>query len=123
MNIALWVMQVLLALVFLAAGFTKLARPRLALAGQMAWVEDFADAQVKGIGVLEVLAVFGLIVPPLLHIAVFLAPLAATGLVLLMVGAAVTHLRRGEMPMAAGNLALLVLAAVVAFGRFGSYHF
>ncbi len=123
MNIALWVIQVLLALVFLAAGVTKLARPRLALAGQMAWVEDFTDAQVKGIGVLEVLAVFGLIVPPLLHIAVFLAPLAATGLVLLMIGAAATHLRRGEMPMAAGNLALLVLAAVVAFGRFGSYHF
>jgi len=64
----------------------KLARPRLALAGQMAWVQDFSDPQIKGIGVLEVLAAIGLVVPPLVHIAVFLTPLAGVGLVLLMGG-------------------------------------
>jgi uncharacterized membrane protein YphA (DoxX/SURF4 family) len=123
MNIALWIIQIVLALVFLAAGVTKLARPRLALAGQMGWVQDFSDVQVKGIGVLEVLAAIGLVVPPLVHIAVFLTPLAAVGLVLLMLGAAATHLRRHEPPMVAGNGALLILAAVVAVGRFGPYHF
>jgi uncharacterized membrane protein YphA (DoxX/SURF4 family) len=123
MNVALWVVQVLLALVFLAAGGMKLARPRQALAGQMGWVQDFSDVQVKGIGTLEVLAAIGLVVPPLVHIAVFLTPLAAVGLVLLMIGAAVTHLRRREPQMVVGNGVLLVLAAVVAIARFGPYPF
>jgi len=123
MNIALWIIQVLLALTFLASGGMKLARPRLALAGQMAWVQDFSDAQVKGIGALEVLAAIGLVVPPLLHIAVFLTPLAAVGLVLLMAGAAANHLRRHEPQMVAVNGVLLILAAVVAIGRFGPYRF
>lgn len=118
MNIALWIAQVLLALVFLMAGATKLTRPRLALAGRMGWVENFTDVQFKGIGTLEVLAVIGLVVPPLVHVATFLAPLAATGVVLLMIGAAVTHIRRGELAMVAGNAVLLGLALFVAVGRF-----
>jgi uncharacterized membrane protein YphA (DoxX/SURF4 family) len=121
MNIALWIIQVVLALTFLAGGTMKLVRPRLALAGQMGWVQDFGDAQVKGIGALEVLAAVGLVAPPLLHVATFLTPLAAVGLVLLMLGAAATHLRRHEPQMLAVNGTLLVLAAVVAIGRFGPY--
>ncbi len=123
MNIALWIAQVLLALVLGMASLTKLSRPRLALAGMMRWVEDFTDLQVKGIGALEGLAVIGLIVPPLLHIGSFLTPLAAVGVILLMIGAAITHLRRGEPANAAGNMVLLLLAAFIAVGRFGPYHF
>lgn len=123
MNVALWIAQVLLAVVYGMAGAMKLTRPRLALAGQQRWVEDFTDAQVKGIGVLEILAVIGLIVPPLLHVGTFLTPLAAIGVILLMTGAAITHLRRGEPANAAGNLVLLLLAAFVAIGRLGPYHF
>ena len=123
MNIALWIIQVLLALTFLASGTIKLARPRLALAAQMPYVQDFGDAQIKGIGALEVLAAIGLIVPPLLHIATFLTPLAAVGLILLMLGAIATHLRRREPQMVAVNGVLLILAAVVAVGRFGPYPF
>jgi hypothetical protein len=52
-----------------------------------------------------------------------LVPLAAVGLVLLMVGAAITHARRNEVPMIAGNLVLLAVAAVVIWGRFGPYSF
>lgn len=123
MNVALWIVQVLLAIVYGLAGLFKLSRPRLALAGQMAWVQDFTDIQVKGIGVLEILATIGLIVPPLFGIDTFLTPLAAVGVILLMIGAAITHLRRGEPANAAGNLVLLLLAAFVAVGRFGPYHF
>jgi DoxX-like protein len=97
--------------------------PRLALADRMPYVQDFSDAQIKGIGVLELLAAFGLIVPPLLHVATFLTPLAAVGLVPLMGGAAATHLRRHEPQMVATNGILLILAAVVAIGRFGPYPF
>jgi uncharacterized membrane protein YphA (DoxX/SURF4 family) len=123
MNIALWIIQVLLAITFLASGGNKLARPRLALAGQLPYVEDFSDAQVKGIGTLEVLAAIGLVVPPLVHVATFLTPLAAVGLVLLMGGAVATHLRRREPQMVWVNGLLLILAAVVAVGRFGPYPF
>ena len=123
MNVALWIAQVLLAVAFGLAGFTKLSRSRLALAGQMGWVENVTDFQLKAIGGLEVLAVIGLVVAPFVPFAGYLAPLAAVGLVLLMAGAAVTHLRRGELPQVAGNAVLLAVALFVAVGRFGPYHF
>jgi uncharacterized membrane protein YphA (DoxX/SURF4 family) len=123
MNIALWIIQLLLAITFVASGVNKLVRPRLALAAQLPYVEDFSDAQVKSIGTLEVGAAIGLVVPPLVHIATYLTPLAAVGLVLLMAGAIVTHLRRREQQMVWVNGLLLILAAVVAAGRFGPYHF
>src|SRR5229473_6933014 len=123
MNIVLWIIQILLGITFLGSGITKLARPRLALVGQLPYVADFSDSQVKGIGALEVLAAIGLVVPPLLHIATFLTPLAAVGLILLMLGAIATHLRRREPQMVAVNGVLLILAALVAAGRFGPYPF
>lgn len=123
MNIALWILQVLLALTFLFAGGMKLTQSRLKLVGRMSYVEDFTDTQVKGIGALEVLAGIGLIVPAVSGIATFLTPLAALGLVALMIGAAATHLRRSEAGSVPINAVLLILAAVVAWGRFGPYHF
>ncbi|HXL78857.1 MAG TPA: DoxX family protein [Candidatus Eisenbacteria bacterium] len=123
MNIVLWIIQILLGITFLGSGITKLARPRLALVGRLPYVADFSDSQVKGIGTLELLAAVGLIVPPVLHIATFLTPLAAVGLILLMGGAIATHVRRREPQMVAVNLVLLVLAAVVAIARFGPYPF
>lgn len=123
MNGTLWAIQVLLALVFAVTGAAKLTRPRLALAGRMRWVVDASDAQVKGVGLLEVMAAVGLVFPPLLHIATFLTPLAAVGVVCLMVGAAVTHIRIGEPQTLPVNVVLMVLGAVVAVARFGSYHF
>lgn len=123
MNITLWILQFLLAAVFAITGGAKLLRPRLALAGRTPFVLDFSDRQIKGIGTLEVLAAIGLVVPPLLGIGAFLAPFAALGLVATMIGAALTHIRRQEYLQIAGNGLLLVLAAIVAWGRFGPYHF
>lgn len=118
MNIALWIVQGLLALAFLMAGGMKLLQPKAKMAEKMAWVEDFSDIQIKGIGAVEVLGAIGLIVPPLTGIAPVLAPLAALGLVLTMAGAAITHYRRGEMAMIAPNGVLLVLSLIVMVGRF-----
>jgi len=50
MNVTLWVLQVLLAVVLAATGAIKFTQPRLSLQGRMAWVVDVSDAQVKGIG-------------------------------------------------------------------------
>jgi uncharacterized membrane protein YphA (DoxX/SURF4 family) len=124
MNVVLWVIAGLLAAAFLAAGAMKIAQPKEKLAASgMGWVDDFSPAAIKAIGALEVLAAVGLVVPPLLDVAPVLAPLAALGLVLMMIGAAITHGRRGETQMIVVNVVLGVLAAVVAWGRFGPYPF
>lgn len=117
MDIILWIVAAVLAAAFLASGVLKLvwSRERLVAAG-MAWAGQFSSRFVKGIGVLEILAAVGLVVPAALGIASVLAPLAATGLVLLMAGAIVTHLRRGEMQPVAVNLVFLALSAFVAWG-------
>jgi uncharacterized membrane protein YphA (DoxX/SURF4 family) len=123
-NIVLWVVAVVLAVAFAMAGLMKLTRSKEQLAASgMGWTEDFGTGQIKGIASLELLAAVGLVVPPLVGIAPVLAPLAALGLVLVMIGAAVVHARRGEPQMIAINLVLLVLAAVVVWGRFGPYSF
>lgn len=119
MDLTLWIVAGVLALAFIGAGGMKLAQPREKLAASgMGWVEDFNQQSVRLIGVLEVMAAIGLVVPPLVNVAPVLAPLAAVGLVLLMAGAAITHARRKEPQMIVANLVLLVLAAFVAVGRF-----
>ena len=123
MNVVLWIIAGVLAAAFLAAGLTKLTQPREKLAATMGWVEDFSPGTVKLIGGLEVLAAIGLILPAALDVVPVLVPLAAVGLVALMVGAAITHARRRETPMIAINVVLLVLAVVVAWGRFGPWSF
>jgi len=123
MNVVLWVVAGVLAAAFLVAGLTKLTQPKEKLAGQMGWVEDFSPGVIKLIGGLEVLAAVGLILPAALDIVPVLVPLAAVGLVVLMAGAAITHLRRHEPQMVVINAVLLLLAVVVLWGRFGPYSF
>lgn len=117
MDIALWVVQVLLAAAFAMAGFAKLTQPKEKLETQLKWVEDFSPSVVKLLGVLEILGAIGLILPMLLNILPFLTTLAAIGLILQMIGAAFTHLRRKEFPMIGINTVLLLLSAFVAYGR------
>jgi uncharacterized membrane protein YphA (DoxX/SURF4 family) len=117
-NIVLWVLQILLAVVFVGAGLAKLTQPREKLRTNMGWVDDVPPGVIKLTGAAEVLGAIGLVVPWLTGIAPVLTPLAAVGLIVVMIGAAITHVRRGEWPMVAANLALLALNAVVAVGRF-----
>jgi uncharacterized membrane protein YphA (DoxX/SURF4 family) len=123
MNLVLWIVAGILALAFRAAGSMKALRPKGQLAANMGWVEDFSPAMVKTIGVLEILAAIGLILPAALDIAPIFVPLAALGLVLMMIGAIVVHARRSERQPLPINILLLLLAAFVAWGRFGPYHF
>ena len=118
MDTLLWIDQGLLAFMFLMAGMMKLMQPKEKMADMMGWVEDFTQNQIRLIGLAEVMAALALILPGLTGIMPVLTPLAATGLVVLMTGAAATHLRRKENAMMAMNLMLLALAAFVAVGRF-----
>jgi hypothetical protein len=123
-NTVLWIVAGLLAVVFLAGGVTKLTRSREQLAGSgFGFVEDLGDGMVRTIGALELLAAVGLTVPAALDVVPVLVPVTAVGVVLLMVGAVITHLRRREAQVVAVPLLLLALAVIVAWGRFGPESF
>jgi putative oxidoreductase len=118
MKYVLWVLQVLLGLAFVAAGFPKLIQPYAELAQQMAWVSDVPEGLVRFIGVAEVLGGLGLILPAATRILPWwLTPVAAAGLALDMLLATLVHLVRGEVGNAVVTLLLGLLAALVAYGR------
>ncbi|MBW8799543.1 MAG: DoxX family protein [Streptomyces sp.] len=121
MNLALWITAGLLAAVALAGGISKTFVPRekLAAAHGGGWTGDVGDGFVRTLGILELLAAAGLVLPAVTGIAPELVPVTATAWVLLMVGAMITHGRRGERAFVALNLFYLALALVVAVGRFG----
>jgi len=113
MTIALWILNGLLALAFVAAGAMKVARPKSALvASGMGWADDFADPTVKLIGAAEVVGGIGLILPLLTGIAPILTPIAAAALTVVMIGAVAVHVRRKEN--ATPSIVLAVLSAVSA---------
>ncbi|CAL9502954.1 hypothetical protein SUDANB121_03491 [Nocardiopsis dassonvillei] len=120
MNTALWIITGLLTAVYLFSGFGKLFVPRekmAAMADAARWVLDFRPGTLKAIGALEILGAAGLTLPALLGIAPVLVPLAASGLALIMVGAVIVRVRRGETKAALGDGVYLALAAFVAVGR------
>ncbi len=119
MNTALWIVQGILAMMFLMVGMMKLRTPKEEMAEKMEWVEDFSQERIRIIGMLEILGALGLVLPMLTGILPILTPLAAVGLAFTMLGAFLTHLRRKEIvPMGVMNLMLMAMAAFVAYGRF-----
>jgi uncharacterized membrane protein YphA (DoxX/SURF4 family) len=124
MNALLWTLQIVLALVFAAAGTVKLIRPRDRLPETLGgWVHDFPAPLLKLLGLAELLGAVGLILAPLVRIAPILTPVAASGMLLTMIGAIVIHARQREYPNVAINVLLAIMAGVIAWGRFGPYSF
>ena len=113
MSRALWIVQGLLAVLFLFAGVMKLVLPLDQLTGPI----DLPGALLRFIGVAETLGAVGLILPSLLRIRPGLTPLAACGLVIIMVGAVVITLAGGVVVAALISLVVGLLAAFVAYGR------
>lgn len=114
MLIALGIVNALLALAMLGGGTMKLLTSKAALAEKgMAWTEDFTAGAIKAIATLEAVGALGLILPLLTGIAPILAPLAGTGLAIIMIGATVVHLRRSEPFLPALVLAVLAVASAV----------
>jgi uncharacterized membrane protein len=117
MDTALWILQVLLALAFVAAGLNH-ATQRDRASGGMAWMLAVPKPLLTTIGILEIAGAAGLVLPPATGIALWLVPLAAALLALLMVFAAGFHLRReGEDRNALMNLVGAAFVAFVASGR------
>ena len=121
MNIALWVLQAMLTMIFLVAGFEKVAKSKdeLKKSERNAWVDSMSASSIRLIGILEILIAIGLILPHLTGILPWLTPLAAVGFVCTMIGAAILHTQRGDGAQAiVTNIVMLLLAAFVAYGRF-----
>jgi uncharacterized membrane protein YphA (DoxX/SURF4 family) len=118
-TIALWVVQFLLAGVFLVSGLLKatMSKERLIATGQTG-VAPFPLPVIRLTAVCEVLAAVALVVPGLVGIGEVCTPLAAVGLMVVMVGAALSHASLREFPQVGANAVLFALALFVAVGRF-----
>lgn len=115
MLVTYWIVAGLLALFYLYSGAIKVVQSKEKLRPMMAWVDTMPLAFVRTIGVLEVLGAIGLMLPPLMGVAPWLALAAAIGLVLVQVGGITLHLRRGEAKVIGLNIVLLAAAAVTVW--------
>jgi uncharacterized membrane protein YphA (DoxX/SURF4 family) len=124
-NLALWIIAGVLAFSFAGSGIMKLvqSKEKLVASATGGWAANFSPTEIKLIGVAEILGAIGLILPAALHVAPILVPVAAVGLVIVMIGAAAVHTRRHELPNVAICVVLALLAAFVAWGRFGPLSF
>jgi len=116
-NTALWVVQLLLALLFAGAGYAKVSIPLDELAKTLPYTADLPGALVRFIGASEVAGAIGLILPALVRILPILTPAAAIGLNVVMWLATVFHLFRGEWSDVPMTIVLGTLTGLVAWGR------
>jgi hypothetical protein len=128
MNTTLWIATALLALVALAGGISKTFLPQDKLAAVNhgkggAWVAGASPAFVRTLGVLELLATVGFVVPPLVDIAPGTVALTAVCWVALMIGAIATHARHREGAFVVLTTIYLLVAAFIAWGRLGPESF
>lgn len=117
LHISLWIAQVILAALFLMAGLTKSTKPIEELSAMMPWAAQVPGALVRFIGISELLGALGLVLPSLLRIRPQLTPLAAWGLAVIMLLAAVYHVVQNEFSVIGMNILLGAVAVFIAWGR------
>ncbi|MBD1395864.1 DoxX family protein [Pontibacter sp. JH31] len=118
MNVVLWIVQGLLALMFFMAGAMKLSKPKQELSEKLGdWIDQYTGVSIKLIGFVEVLGAIGIILPMAIGVLPILTPLAAIGLAMTMVGAMQIHYQRKEKSKTVTNLVLMLLALFAAIGR------
>ena len=125
MDTILWIAAGLLALVALAGGITKTFIPKEKLEQNegAAWTRSFSPAFVKTLGVLELLAAAGLILPAVVDVAPVMVPVTAACWIALMIGAMITHGRLGQLKLVMVNAIYTALAVFIVVGRFGTASF
>jgi uncharacterized membrane protein len=116
LDIGLWIVQGVLALIFLLAGSMHALRYE-ASKKNLPWVKDLPRGIVVFDGVMEIVGGLGVVLPRLMGILPWLTPLAATGLAVIMLSAMALHARRKEYPAIGMTGLLFVLAVIVAYGR------
>lgn len=118
LNIIIWTVQTVLALVFLLVGSAKIFMPIQELSSQMFFVTDVPKMLTRFIGIAEVLGGLGLILPSIFQVKPFLTPLAALGLLTIMILAIGFHIYRGEYIMIGFNMLIGAIAIYVAWARY-----
>ena len=119
MNIALWIVAIILGVAYTIGGIVKLSWAYERYAAKQPWARDFSARQINGIGVVELVGGLGILLPGLLDIAPVLVPVAASAMALYMAGAATERVRRNEPKEFLGDLVFLAALLFVAWGRFG----
>lgn len=118
MNIVLWVIQIILAAVFLTAGLMKLVFPKKKLEKAFEWVKDFSQNKIQIIAAFEIIGAFGLFLPGVYPISQVIIPLSAAGLFIIMLLATLIHYKRNDKIEMIINIVLLALLAFVIISRF-----
>lgn len=116
MNVVLWVLQIILGLYFISIGVIHFIVPP-GLPAPMQWMYDLPPILHYLSGTAEILGGLGLILPGVTRIQPRLVPIAALGLILVMLGAAIFHITRGEFGNIVQNIFLAALLTIVAYGR------
>lgn len=119
LNVALWICQIFLVIVFVYSGAMKSTKSEkeLVAMGQTG-VENLPQNLIRFIGISEILGVVGIILPQLIGILPILTPMAAVGLGIIMILASIVHFTRNEKTTVLLNLFILLVCAFVAYGRF-----
>ena len=117
MDIVIWIIQGIVALLFMMDGIMKVSKSKEELSQKMGWVEKFPKGQLKIIGLLEIIGSIGIVLPMILSILEELTVVAAVGLSLVMMGAIATHARRKEYKELKVNFFILLLLGFVITGR------
>jgi len=118
LHIMLWIAQVLLAAMFLMAGFMKLTQPIDTLSQSLSWAAQVPEALVRFIGLAELLGAIGLVLPSLSRIKPKLTAWAAIGIAIIMLLATLFHISRGETAVIGMNIFIALLAGFISWGRF-----
>jgi putative oxidoreductase len=118
LNITLWIVQGLTAALMLMSAFMKIATPIPELSAKWKWTGELPQQVVRMLGIVDLLGGIGIILPAILKIKPGLTPLAAVGVVLLMISATVFHISRGESSVIAFNIILMLFASFIAWGRY-----
>ena len=117
LNVALWIVQGLLALTFAGTGFWKILTPIPELASKMPWMGQVSPSFLYATAVFDILGGIGVLLPSVTRIKPGLAVLGALGCAALQASAAVFHVMRGEAANTPFNFFLIALALFVAWGR------
>ena len=117
LNVTLWVVQVLLAL-FLLSGTVMKFMPIPKISAIMPWMGQLPAIQVRLLGIVDLLAALGLILPAALNIKPILTTWAAIGVIVLMICAIIFHVSRGEASVISVNIFAIIVAGFIVWGRF-----
>jgi uncharacterized membrane protein YphA (DoxX/SURF4 family) len=115
-NRGLWVAQIVTGVFFFLVGINHFILPD-GLPAMMSWMYDLSTTMHVVSGTAEILGGLGLILPAVTRIQPQLVPLAAAGLAVVMLGAIVYHVGRGEYSTMATNVVWLALTVFIAYGR------